>query len=797
MKDRHGDLADIGLPRLLHNIFLRRDEGAVLDIAREPIKKRFFFRKGFPIAASSNILGEVLGRLLMQEGIISQKEYEGSLEVVLRDKKRHGEVLISMGLISPQQLEEFLRLQLKRRLLKIFDWEEGSYRYVMTNIPQELPPNPLHPAELILDGISLGFYPVSRIRADLKPYLEKKLFLAEGSPYRLDDFKLNLQEKRFIESLSAEGSLEDALASSDLLRHRALSIALSLITTGVLTEGADSAMKGPEISVEEAGAATPPEAQVDSKLNAELLFMKAKTSLQKKEFRQAIEILEEITNLSPGEGEYWAYLGWAIYNEDPSRIAEAEKLIKDSIDLNNDLDAAWLFLGRIFLSQGRTEVAKKAFSSALQKNAWNTDALSELKRLEINSSILDPFGLYPSEPVLSAGQSAALEALLKAARKHTGPVLIEDAEGAGKTTVLLELLKRLTSDKVLAAVLLKPPAREIELIKGINNEVGSESLATTVKEQLLNLGMRVSQNKIQGGSSLVIIDEAHALSPGCLKLVQYLTRLKTLQIVLFSGPGFSERLKSPDFKELDERLAVRLSLGAFKIDEAAALISSRIPDAGSLDAGSIFGKTGGNPAGLLKEASAVCEKMGAKAALLEEAPEKPSLKTPASRQQVIEIAYEDFAFQTAPTEEKAAELEEKPEAKPIEPPKPAEAAVEQQAELPEKEVPRAEPAEAAQLEEGMPEERPRKRGLLKLIFWIIVMLAAGLMAGSLIGTYWFNQRPAEVERPAAPPAPARIEPQQINPPAAPTEISAETQETATGQQETEALPLDTAPVNRQ
>ena len=50
----------------------------------------------------------------MQEGIISQKQYESSLEIVLKEKKRHGEVLISLGLLTEEKLNMFLTLQLKR-----------------------------------------------------------------------------------------------------------------------------------------------------------------------------------------------------------------------------------------------------------------------------------------------------------------------------------------------------------------------------------------------------------------------------------------------------------------------------------------------------------------------------------------------------------------------------------------------------------------------------------------------------------------------------------------------------------
>ncbi|MCR4287531.1 MAG: DUF4388 domain-containing protein, partial [Deltaproteobacteria bacterium] len=120
MKEEHGSLANTGMPRLLHLIHRERDPAGILEITREPIKKRFFFKNGIPVAATSNILNEVLGRLLMQEGIISQKQYESSLEIVLREKKRHGEVLIALGLLTEEKLNMFLTLQLKKRLWKIF-----------------------------------------------------------------------------------------------------------------------------------------------------------------------------------------------------------------------------------------------------------------------------------------------------------------------------------------------------------------------------------------------------------------------------------------------------------------------------------------------------------------------------------------------------------------------------------------------------------------------------------------------------------------------------------------------------
>jgi len=77
----------------------------------------------------SNQVSEVLGRLLVRHRLISEEVYEKTLEVVLKEKKRHGEVLLNMGAITHDQLNESLTLQLKERLWDVFSWDGGQYHY--------------------------------------------------------------------------------------------------------------------------------------------------------------------------------------------------------------------------------------------------------------------------------------------------------------------------------------------------------------------------------------------------------------------------------------------------------------------------------------------------------------------------------------------------------------------------------------------------------------------------------------------------------------------------------------------
>lgn len=749
MEEKQGKLSTIGLPRLLHLIYRKGDDASVLDIVREPVHKRFFFKDGVPVAATSNILNEVLGRLLMREGIITQQEYESSLQTVLKEKKKHGEVLIGMGLITAEQLDTFLALQLKRRLWRMFGWNEGTYRYsIAESAPASVSKSALAPAGLILDGINLGFYPSERLNSDLKGYMDKPLVpVEEPGKYRLDDFGLNLQEKRFVAGFDGARTIRAALEGSDLLRHRALSISLSLIITGFLK---DATKKDNELEFfAPAKEAASNEGAIDLRLNAELLFMKARSAIEDGEYKKAISALREITELNPVEGEYWAYLGWAIYKDDPEAIDEAERLVRDAIELNNDLDSAWYFLGMLSLASQDVRMAQRAFRNAVARNPWMLEAISELKRIEISAGlgpapadraeymesiglVEDPFTASPEARFMVPveGQSQAVDFIVKAVKKKSGPVLVTGAEGSGKTTVLLGLLSRLSNEKVLAAVLLRPPDKELDLMKEINREVDSPTEAASIKEQLLNLGMKVSQNKINGGHTIIVIDSAHRLTAGCVKLVQYLSRLKTLQIILLAEPELATRLKDPDFRELDTRLSQRIDIAPMSSGETIAFLHKRLKEArkdeladalfdslGTEALDTVYEQSKGVPGEVNRAASLMLAKLAA-----EGAPQRKAAPTEAESFDAMRAPH---IFPENEMDINAARMELEIEPPPeVEEPAPAE---------PHKPPP-FEVDYAFGKEPEVTEKAVRRGGTIaRAVLWVLIVIAAAFIAGVLSG----------------------------------------------------------------
>ena len=84
-------------------------------------------------------------------------------------------------------------------------------------------------------------------------------------------------------------------------------------------------------------------------MNAELQFQKGKVFLKKRDYTSARESFGWATKLVPEEGEYLAYLGWALFlaadDKQGNDALTAVRNLKKAAALNPSLEATQLFLG--------------------------------------------------------------------------------------------------------------------------------------------------------------------------------------------------------------------------------------------------------------------------------------------------------------------------------------------------------------------------------------------------------------------------------------------------------------------
>ena len=126
--------------------------------------------------------------------------------------------------------------------------------------------------------------------------------------------------------------------------------------------------------------------EVSKILSAEGLFQKGEISLRKREYEQARDMFAEAVNLCPDEGEFHAYLGWAMFQSDPKNedaVRSARDQLNQAISLNSKVDKAYLFLGYIYKAMNYREMAEHEFEKAIQCNPDCTEALRELRLINM------------------------------------------------------------------------------------------------------------------------------------------------------------------------------------------------------------------------------------------------------------------------------------------------------------------------------------------------------------------------------------------------------------------------------
>ena len=92
------------------------------------IQKYLFFREGKLVYVKTNQSQELLGEVLFRIGKLS-KEYYLKIDKYIEPKKSIGEILISNGLISKQDLMEGLRYQMREVTLNLFPIFDGHFDF--------------------------------------------------------------------------------------------------------------------------------------------------------------------------------------------------------------------------------------------------------------------------------------------------------------------------------------------------------------------------------------------------------------------------------------------------------------------------------------------------------------------------------------------------------------------------------------------------------------------------------------------------------------------------------------------
>jgi general secretion pathway protein A len=200
----------------------------------------------------------------------------------------------------------------------------------------------------------------------------------------------------------------------------------------------------------------------------------------------------------------------------------------------------------------------------------------------------DPKYLYRSQP-----HADAFDLLQYAIRRREGFVVVTGDIGTGKTTLCRALLEEIDRT-TFTALVLNPFLSEEDLLKRIlqdfgvisRDELKSGRLAHVSKQELID----ALQDFLLGliplkASAVLIIDEAQALPLPVLEQIRILSNLETdkeklLQIILVGQLDLGTLLRSPEVRQLDQRVSIRYQLDPLDAEAVAAYVAHRLTIAG-------------------------------------------------------------------------------------------------------------------------------------------------------------------------------------------------------------------------
>ena len=206
-----------------------------------------------------------------------------------------------------------------------------------------------------------------------------------------------------------------------------------------------------------------------------------------------------------------------------------------------------------------------------------------------------PFSLTPDPRYLyrSESHANAFDLLQYGIRRREGFIVVTGDIGTGKTTLCRALLDQLDR-RTFTALVLNPFISEDDLLRLILQDFGVVSREEMKRGRLAAVSRQALIEALNDfllsllplrAKALLIIDEAQNLPRPILEFIRMLSNLETdkeklLQIVMVGQLNLKDVLRSPELRQLDQRVSLRYELRPLAAEETVAYVAHRLTIAG-------------------------------------------------------------------------------------------------------------------------------------------------------------------------------------------------------------------------
>jgi len=190
-----------------------------------------------------------------------------------------------------------------------------------------------------------------------------------------------------------------------------------------------------------------------------------------------------------------------------------------------------------------------------------------------------------SKNLFQSDQYVELEARLQYMVKERSFGLLTGDVGAGKSTAIRSLRDRLHPSHYVFLYLSDSSLKPRDFYREMLLQIGIEPkfLASDIKRQFKNALVDIFENKKK--TPIVVIDEAHLLSPSMLQEIRFLTNfhvdsLSPLTLILVGQPELRDKLRLRSLEAISQRITTRFHLVGLRLEEIEKYITHHLYIAG-------------------------------------------------------------------------------------------------------------------------------------------------------------------------------------------------------------------------
>ena len=198
-----------------------------------------------------------------------------------------------------------------------------------------------------------------------------------------------------------------------------------------------------------------------------------------------------------------------------------------------------------------------------------------------------PFQLRPDPNFFfgSKGHKRAMSYLEYGLSQGEGFIVITGEVGAGKTTLVRNLFRKLETNRIIAAQIVNTHLNSDDTLRSVVAAFGLPFDDPSKTGLLARLEQFLRYSDKQGKRVLLVVDEAQNLTPQTVEELRMLSNFQTnekslLQTFLLGQPEFRRTLHSEGMQQLRQRVIATYHLGPMDAAETQAYIEHRLQTAG-------------------------------------------------------------------------------------------------------------------------------------------------------------------------------------------------------------------------